>query len=166
VTLGLTPEVAHAEVGGAAASSMSNEWPSYGRNDAQERYTPLSSINPGTIGRLGLKWALELPNETNLVSTPLMVKGKLFFTGKFSVVYAVDARNGKIKWTFDPKAREDVQLGHESRRSLLERHYHRCDGGRQVDLSFCKDGRTVVVGANARPGNPLPVHNRRTAGLS
>jgi quinohemoprotein ethanol dehydrogenase len=107
VTLGLPPEVAHAQARPAAAS-MSNDWPSYGRNDAQERYTPLSSINRGTIGRLGLKWALELSNETNLVSTPLMVKGKLFFTGKFSVVYAVDARNGKIEWTFDPQAREEL----------------------------------------------------------
>ncbi len=111
VTRGLAPEVAHAQIDGASAVSMSNEWPSYGRNDAQERYTPLSSINPGTIGRLGLKWALELPSETNLVSTPLMVKGTLFFTGKFSVVYAVDARNGKIKWTFDPKAREEYRCG-------------------------------------------------------
>src|ERR1700736_1554896 len=95
VTRGFAPGVAHAGVDGAAAPSMSIEWPSYGGNDAQERYAPLSAINPRTIGRLGLKWALELPNETNLVSTPLMVNGKLFFTGKFSVVYAVDARNGK-----------------------------------------------------------------------
>jgi len=87
VTVGLSPEVVHAGVGGAAASSTSSEWPSYGRNDAQERYTPLSSINPRTIGHLGLKWALELPNETNLVSTPL--------TNGLEV-YPVDARTVMI----------------------------------------------------------------------
>jgi len=30
----------------------------------------------------------------------------VYFPGKFSVVYAVEARSGRILWTFDPKARE------------------------------------------------------------
>jgi quinohemoprotein ethanol dehydrogenase len=49
---------------------------------------------------------LDLPNETNFVATPLMANGMLYFPGKFSVVYAVDARTGSIVWSFDPKARE------------------------------------------------------------
>lgn len=81
------------------------EWASYGGDTAQDRFSSLNAINRETIGRLGLAWAMELPNETNLVATPLMVDGVLYFPGKFSVVYAVDARSGKIKWTFDPKAR-------------------------------------------------------------
>ena len=100
------PEVASAR--DPAAKSASSEWSSYGRDASQGRYSPLTSINRHTIPRLGLQWMLELPNETNLVATPLMVNGYLYFTGKFSVVYAADARTGKIKWSFDPKARDEL----------------------------------------------------------
>lgn len=89
-----------------ALASAGPEWASYGGDAAQDRFSALNAINRETVGRLRLAWELELPEETNLVATPLMVKGVLYFPGKFSVVYAVDARSGKIKWTFDPKARE------------------------------------------------------------
>ncbi len=36
-------------------------------------------------------------------STPLAVDGVLFATGPWSVVYAIDARAGKLLWTFDPQ---------------------------------------------------------------
>ena len=55
---------------------------------------------------LGLKWSLDLRNETSLVATPLMVGDTIFFTGKFSVVYAVSAATGQQRWVFDPKSRE------------------------------------------------------------
>src|ERR1700730_9466730 len=70
-----------------------------------------TDINKKSVDKLGLKWALDLPNETSLVSTPLMVRDTLYFTGKFSVVYGVSARTGKIKWVFDPKAREELAKG-------------------------------------------------------
>ena len=91
-----------------ASSPAGSEWSSYGGDAAQERFSSLSEINQKSIPRLGLRWALDLPSETNLVATPLMVNGLLYFTGKFSVVYAVDARTGKVTWSFDPKAREEL----------------------------------------------------------
>jgi quinohemoprotein ethanol dehydrogenase len=108
LTRGLLPEVAHARDAAQAYSPASTEWSSYGGGAAQDRFSPLSAINPKTIRRLGPAWFLDLPNETNLVATPLMVNGLLYFTGKFSVVYAVDARTGKVAWSFDPKAREEL----------------------------------------------------------
>ena len=108
LTRGLLPEVAHARDAAKAPNPAGTEWSSYGGGAAQERFSSLSAVNQRTIRRLGLEWALDLPNETNLVATPLMVNGLLYFTGKFSVVYAVDARTGKVTWSFDPKAREEL----------------------------------------------------------
>jgi quinohemoprotein ethanol dehydrogenase len=62
------------------------EWRTYGRDDTQQRFSPLTDINKKSVNKLGLKWALDLPNETSLVSTPLMVRDTLYFTGKFSAV--------------------------------------------------------------------------------
>ena len=105
---GLLPEVAHAREAAKASNPTTTEWSSYGGDATQDRFSPPSAINQRSIRRLGLEWALDLPNETNLVATPLMVNGLLYFTGKFSIVYAVDARTGKVAWSFDPKAREEL----------------------------------------------------------
>jgi quinohemoprotein ethanol dehydrogenase len=102
----MAPEVTCARDAAKASDSAHSEWLSYGGDAAQDRFSSLSIINRKTIQRLGLKWALDLPNETNFVATPLMTNGILYFPGKFSVVYAVDARTGSILWSFDPKARE------------------------------------------------------------
>jgi quinohemoprotein ethanol dehydrogenase len=82
------------------------EWASYGHDYTEQRFARSTSIDRRTIKRLGLQWSLDLPNETSLVATPLMVGRTLYFTGKFSVVYAVSATSGRIRWVFDPKARE------------------------------------------------------------
>jgi quinohemoprotein ethanol dehydrogenase len=100
------PDAASAQDSADASHSAPAEWLSYGGDAAQDRFSPLSAINQKTVRRLGLKWTLGLPNETNFVATPLMAAGMLYFPGKFSVVYAVDARTGSIVWSFDPKARE------------------------------------------------------------
>ena len=100
------PDAASARGSADASHSAPGEWLSYGGDAAQDRFSPLSAINQKTVQRLGLKWSLDLPNETNFVATPLMADGMLYFPGKFSVVYAVDARTGSIVWSFDPKARE------------------------------------------------------------
>src|ERR1700735_4840178 len=103
---GVFPDVAPARGAANASDSAPAELQSYGGDGAQDRFSPLSAINRKTVQRLGLEWTLDLPNETNFVATPLMVNGTLYFPGKFSVVYAVDARSGRVIWSFDPKARE------------------------------------------------------------
>lgn len=99
-----TPSLASEEA--QQRSAATQEWPSYGHDNTEQRFARQTSINRHTIRGLGLKWSLDLPNETSLVATPLMVGGTIFFTGKFSVVYAVSAATGQVKWVFDPKSRE------------------------------------------------------------
>ena len=98
--------IAPAQDADKTSNAAGAEWLSYGRDASQDRFSPLSVINRKTIRRLGLKWMLGLPNETNLVATPLEANNTLYFPGKFSVVYAVNARTGTIIWLFDPKSRE------------------------------------------------------------
>ncbi len=88
----------------AAAHAGDAEWPSYGRDYTEQRFSPLASIGTRNVARLGLQWWLDLPDETALVATPLMVNGTLYLSGKFGVVYAVDARTGHLRWRYDPKS--------------------------------------------------------------
>jgi quinohemoprotein ethanol dehydrogenase len=72
-----------------------------------QRFSPLTQINEQTVSRLGLAWSRELPTTRGLEATPIVKDGVIFFTGAWSVVYAMDARTGETRWTFDPKVPRD-----------------------------------------------------------
>jgi quinohemoprotein ethanol dehydrogenase len=55
------------------------------------------------LGKLGLAWSRELGTTRGLEATPLVEDGVLYTTSSWSVVYAIDAKTGQPKWTYDPK---------------------------------------------------------------
>jgi quinohemoprotein ethanol dehydrogenase len=79
------------------------DWAQYGRTTDEQRFSPLTQINEQNIGQLGLAWSRELGTTRGLEATPLESEGVLYTTGEWSVAFALDARDGKILWTFDPK---------------------------------------------------------------
>ncbi len=85
------------------SSTNERDWVSYGRTYSEERFSPLKQINFETIDSLGLAWSLVLNTTRGIETTPIVVDGILYLTGPWSIVYAVDARNGKMLWQFDPK---------------------------------------------------------------
>ena len=86
-----------------AADSNQGDWLSYGRNYSEDRYSKLDQITKDNLGELGLAWSVELPSTRGVQATPVVVDGIMYFTGPWSVVYAMDARKGEIIWTFDPE---------------------------------------------------------------
>ena len=80
-----------------------SNWAAYGRTSSETRYSPLDQINADNVKKLGIQWALDLPNERSLISTPLAIDGVIYFTGSYSYTRAVDARTGKVLWEYDPK---------------------------------------------------------------
>ena len=85
------------------AVGAGNDWPAVGGAADESSYSRLDQINSGDIGKLGLAWSLDLPGEVSLEATPLEVNGTIYFTGSEAKVYAVDAKTGGIKWTYDPQ---------------------------------------------------------------
>ena len=85
------------------AVGAGNDWPAVGGAPDESSYSRLDQINLNDIGKLGLAWSLDLPGEVSLEATPLEVEGTIYFTGSEAKVYAVDARTGEIKWTYDPQ---------------------------------------------------------------
>ncbi|MEM7728224.1 MAG: PQQ-dependent dehydrogenase, methanol/ethanol family [Pseudomonadota bacterium] len=79
------------------------EWPLYGLNAQETRFSPLDQIDTETVGDLGLHAVVDLGTRFSLQSTPTMVDGMLYFTGDFSEVMAADARTGEILWTHTPE---------------------------------------------------------------
>jgi quinohemoprotein ethanol dehydrogenase len=85
------------------SASVFTDWPTYGGDTNETRYSALEQINVGNVATLGLGWFLDLPDERMLEATPLAINGVLYFTGSYCKVYAVEAATGKLLWTYDPE---------------------------------------------------------------
>ena len=86
-----------------AADANMGDWLNHGRNYAEDRYSTLDQISRDNLSELGLAWSLELGSTRGVQATPIIVDGIMYFTGPWSVVYAVDARKGEVLWKFDPQ---------------------------------------------------------------
>ncbi len=86
----------------ARADADTANWLMHGRTYDEQRFSPLSLINENNVKSLGLLWSRELGTTRGLEATPLVVDGIIYTTGSWSVVYAIDARSGQIRWTYDP----------------------------------------------------------------
>ena len=87
----------------ANADDVPENWITYGGNYSEDRYSSLTQINKENADQLGLAWTLNLGTKRGIEATPLVVDGIMFLTGTWSKVYAVNARNGELIWTYDPK---------------------------------------------------------------
>ncbi len=84
-------------------AANSGEWMSYGRDYAEQRFSPLKSINTATVNRLGLSWYADFDTHRGQESTPVIVDGVIYVTTAWSKIYAYEANTGKQLWQFDPK---------------------------------------------------------------
>jgi len=92
----------------AAESSIdARDWPWVGGTRYGEHFSSLQQINRSNVSRLGLAFSFEefvVRGRTHRgnEASALMVEGVLYFSGPWSVVYAVDATNGRRLWSYDP----------------------------------------------------------------
>ncbi|MEJ2530248.1 MAG: PQQ-dependent dehydrogenase, methanol/ethanol family [Halioglobus sp.] len=78
-------------------------WVLHGNDYREQRYSSLDQINRDTIGDLGLAWSFDLYTRRGIEATPLVVDGVIYVTGSWSMVYALDARSGELKWFYNPE---------------------------------------------------------------
>lgn len=79
------------------------EWPSYGLNYGETRYSELADINTENVSKLGLAWSYDLESIRGVEATPIVVDGVMYVTGSWSIVHALDAVTGEKKWVYDPE---------------------------------------------------------------
>ena len=90
-----------------AADADSSEWLSYGRTYTEQRHSPLRQIDESNVARLGLMWTVDMQTLRGLEATPLVHDGVMYTTSAWSVVYAIDARTGAVRWRYDPAVPKD-----------------------------------------------------------
>ena len=84
-----------------AATSVN--WPLHNLDLAGSRFSPLDQINTSNVKSLSPRWLFQhgvidgVSNQT----TPVIVDGVMYVTDARGSVYAVDAADGHLLWTYD-----------------------------------------------------------------
>ena len=125
-----------------ANGHSTKDWLSYGLDYTESRFSRLSQINAGNAKRLGLVWSYNLESTRGVEATPLIVDGIMFITASWSVVHAIDARNGKRLWVYDPKV--DREKGYKGCCDVVNRGVAVYKGKVYVGVY---DGRLVALDA-------------------
>ena len=93
--------------GSVVNDALPGSWLSYGRDQAETRYSTLKQINDSNAKRLGLEWSYAVgAGGGNQEGTPLMWNNTLYGITTWSVVYALDARTGRELWRWDPEVNQ------------------------------------------------------------
>ena len=92
-----------AAVEGTAEALPDTDWPLHGLDVGEQRYSPLGQIRRENVDQLELAWSFDLYTRRGVEATPLIVDGVMYVTGSWSMVYALDASTGELKWFHDPQ---------------------------------------------------------------
>ena len=92
------------------AASNTTDWLMYGREYYAHRYVELDQINPANVDRLHPVWVFATGGENRgLEATPLIRDGVLYVSADGSRVFAIDARTGAKKWSYDPQISDEAE---------------------------------------------------------
>jgi alcohol dehydrogenase (cytochrome c) len=86
-----------------SAADDRGDWLLYGRDYAQQRFSPLDEIDTGNVARLVPRWIYQIGTAATFQTSPLIADGIMYLTAPFSHVVAVDAKTGRELWRYEHK---------------------------------------------------------------
>lgn len=120
------------------------DWLQWRRTADGQGFSPLSSINTKTVGRLRLAWAMTMKDGSNQ-PTPLIHDGVMYLTHPGNVVQAIEAATGSLLWEYSYPYPEDARtLGGPTRNIALYQ-----------DKVFLATYDAAIVALEARTGKLL-----------
>jgi len=83
---------------------------SWGIGTEGQRYSPLSQINTSTVKNLVPAWSFSFGGEKQRgqESQPVITNGKMFVTGSYSRLFALDAKTGKKLWQYEHRLPDGI----------------------------------------------------------
>ena len=110
----LAPQPAHSQVTdemiAGSATSVDNVL-TVGMGQAGQRFSPLTLINTANIGDLVPAWTFSFGGEKQRgqETQPLVYNGKIFVTGSYSRIWALDARTGSRLWAYEYRLPDGIE---------------------------------------------------------
>lgn len=94
----------------AHASDEPANWLTYSGSYMSQRHSTLDQITPANVADLELKWVFQAQSLQTFEATPLVVDGIMYITQAPNDVVALDARSGRIFWTYHYPVAEKVMV--------------------------------------------------------
>lgn len=90
------------------AMSDPAQWPSYGRDYTNQRFSPLTQVTSANIGRLSVAWTYHTRIPKAFENSPVVIDGTMYISTPDDHVIALDAANGQRKWEYTPVLKTTV----------------------------------------------------------
>jgi alcohol dehydrogenase (cytochrome c) len=92
----------------AHAQSPSGDWPSFGRDNSNQRFAPFAAIDRGNVARLAPAWSYPLGTVGSAQTHPIVVGGVMYIGMAGNDVAALDAATGREIWRYRHAARHKL----------------------------------------------------------
>jgi alcohol dehydrogenase (cytochrome c) len=91
-------------------ATTTNDVLSWGLGTQGQRHSSLGDVNVKTISKLVPVWSMSFGGEKQRgqQSQPLVHNGKMFVTGSYSRIFALDAKTGKKLWKYEHRLPEGI----------------------------------------------------------
>ncbi len=138
----------------APAAVRTVNWPLHNLDLAGTRYSTLDQINRSNVKTLVPRWLFQhgvidgVSNQT----TPVIVDGTMYVTDSRGSVYAADAADGHLLWTYDVTA----MLGGGAREGYVFRNR----GVTYGDGVVYTAGGSFLFALDAKTGRPIPTFGK------
>jgi len=145
------------------SAARPGEWPTYGGDLANTRYSPLDQINKDNFNKLEIAWQFKTDSlgprpEYNYESTPLMVDGIVYTTaGTRRAVVALDAGTGELIWMH---SENEGKRGEAAPRQLSGRGLAYWSDGRDARIVYVTPGYRMIA-LDAKTGIPVSTFGTR-----
>ncbi len=96
------------------AQAEPQNWMTYWGDYQGRHYSALKQINAANAAQLQARWAVQMPGDTLLEATPLVIDGVLYTSGMPGQVFALDAKSGLQIWKYERK--QKIVNAYESNR--------------------------------------------------
>jgi glucose dehydrogenase len=129
------------------------DWPAFGHDHSNRNFSELTQIDKGNVARLRPAWMFQTGVTGYFQAQPVMVEGVLYLSTTQNNVAALDARSGKVRWTYTHKPRTEKIFGPPSNRGVAVSNglvYEATMDGRLIALD-AKSGKLVWDKEAVRP---------------
>jgi alcohol dehydrogenase (cytochrome c) len=86
-----------------AAGADPQDWPMYGHDYTNDRYSSLTQIDTANVSTLVPRWIYHTAVFAPFEATPAVYNGVMYVTAAYDKVFALDAATGRLIWQYDPK---------------------------------------------------------------
>ena len=85
------------------AAAEPQNWLTYWGDYAGRHFSALKQITAANVSQLQARWAAQMPGDSLLEATPLVIDGVMYTSGMPGQVFALDARSGLQIWKYERK---------------------------------------------------------------